>query len=181
MPGMCCLALPSPASCSSRSSCQAGPEGPWAGKEQQETRKALRYFFIMNYIPGIVAPLAVGAAVEGVSGVMGTVQFSKLGFFPLYLQDQFCFTAAPSGGFTLTVFISFNFPEGLCCVVSCPLLSPSPFSGACNRACQGSGDGSRQQAGPSARLELEPVVQTGMSSLSCGFMVKVGRAPRKDL
>lgn len=80
---MCCLALRSPASCSSRSSCQAGPEGPWAGKEQQETRKALRCFFIINYIPG---SFGGGAAVEDiVSGIKGTVQFSKVGFFALYL------------------------------------------------------------------------------------------------
>lgn len=85
MPGMFCLALHSPASCSSRSSCQAGPGGPRAGKEQQETRKALRYFFIIYYIPGTVAALAGGGAVEGiVSGIMGTVQFSKLEFSAFY-------------------------------------------------------------------------------------------------
>lgn len=59
------------------------------------------------------------------------------------------------------MFISPEFPEGLCCVVSCPLLFSSPFSGAWGRACQGSGDGRRQQVGPRARLEL--LIQAGMS------------------
>lgn len=128
MPGMCFLALPSPASCSRRSSCQAGPEGPWAGKEQQETRKALRYFFIMNYITGIVAPLAVGVAVEGVvSGVMGTVQFSKLGFFPSACRISSVLQQLPQEVSHSLCSSALNSLRG--CAVWCPVSfsSPLPF------------------------------------------------------
>lgn len=179
MPGMCCLALRSPASCSSRSSCQAGPEGPRAGKEQKETRKALRYFFIINYIPGTVAPLAAGGAVEGiVSGIVGTVQFSKLGFFALYLLDQFSFTAAPSGGFTLTVFISFEFPEGLWLYgVLPPSLPPSLLWSLGQSLSQKWGW--EETAGWSQCRDGAGASDTNWDELSCGFMVKVCRAPSR--
>lgn len=55
------------------------------GRQGTGENQVQRYFFTINYIPGIVAPSAVGEGI--VSGIMGTAQFSKLGGFALYFQD----------------------------------------------------------------------------------------------
>lgn len=83
-------------------------------------------------------------------------------FFPL-LVGPVLFYISSLRRLHTHVFISFKFPQRLwLCGVLSPSLSLS-LSGAWDRAFQGNGDRRRQQVGPSARLELEPVIQTGKS------------------